>query len=200
MSYPETRHVAPGRIGRVSAMVFLCQPLPARLRGVEPVQYRTKVLTPLRHTTLMPGGRPTEYRAEFVEIAASMCLNGATDAEVAEELGVSLSAYYLWRAKYPEFLEALRYGKENADDRVERSLYHRAIGFTYPAVKVSFDKDGNPLFARYMEYYPPDTGAAKMWLMNRRPKEWREKNPGSSADEPLYTRTLADFYGGKEPE
>lgn len=148
----------------------------------------------------MPGGRPTEYRAEFVEIAASMCLNGATDAEVAEELGVSLSAYYLWRAKYPEFLEALRYGKENADDRVERSLYHRAVGFSYPAVKVGFDKHGKPIFARYEEYYPPDVGAAKMWLMNRRPKEWREKNPGSSAEEPIYTRTLADFYGGKLPE
>lgn len=26
-----------------------------------------------------------------------------------------------------------------------------------------------------------------------------DKLPGSSADAPLYTRTLADFYGGKEP-
>ncbi len=123
-----------------------------------------------------------------------MALNGATDVEIAEELGVAVGTLYAWRAKYPEFLAALKYGKEHADARVERSLYHRAVGFTYPAVKISFDKDGTPLFAEYMEYYPPDTGAAKLWLLNRKPKEWSDKSPGSSPENPIYTRTLSDFY------
>lgn len=123
----------------------------------------------------MGAGRPTAYRPEFPEIVANLALRGATDSEIAEELEVSVTTLYAWRAKYPEFLAALRYGKDNADDRVERSLYHRAVGFTYPAVKISFDKDGKPLFAPYMEYYPPDTGAAKLWLTNRKPNDWKER-------------------------
>ncbi|MHB1952456.1 MAG: helix-turn-helix domain-containing protein [Sulfobacillus sp.] len=123
----------------------------------------------------MSAGRPTEYRPEYIETVATMAMSGATDSEIAEEFDVSVTTLYAWRAKHPEFLAALRYGKEHADDRVERSLYHRAVGFTHPAVKISFDKDGKPIFAQYMEYYPPDSGAAKLWLLNRRPAEWREK-------------------------
>ena len=99
----------------------------------------------------MPAGRPTDYRPEYPELAATMALSGATDAEIAEEFDVSVTTLYAWRAKYPEFLAALKYGKENANDRVERSLYHRAVGFTHPVVKISFDKDGSPLFAQYFQ-------------------------------------------------
>jgi transposase-like protein len=49
-----------------------------------------------------------------------MCLAGATDTEIADEIGVSVTTLYNWRAKYPEFLAAIRYGKEHADERVER--------------------------------------------------------------------------------
>lgn len=126
-------------------------------------------------SSIMAGGRPTEYRPEYIEIAAGMCLAGATDQEIADEIGVSVTTIYNWRAKHPQFLAACRYGKEQADERVERSLYQRAVGFEYPAVKISFDKEGEPLFAEYREYYPPDSNAAKHWLNNRRPTEWREK-------------------------
>jgi Homeodomain-like domain len=120
-------------------------------------------------------GRPTDYRPEYVEKVAGMCLAGATDLEISDEIGVSIQTLYNWRAKYPEFLAAMRYGKDQADERVERGLYQRAVGFEYPAVKISFDKEGTPLFAQYREYYPPDASAAKHWLNNRKPKEWREK-------------------------
>lgn len=123
----------------------------------------------------MAGGRPTDYKPELLEIVGSMCLSGATDSEIADEIGVSVSTLYNWRGKYPEFLAVMKYGKEQADQRVERGLYQRAVGFEYPAVKVSFDKDGTPLFAQYREYYPPDTTAAKHWLNNRDRANWREK-------------------------
>lgn len=124
----------------------------------------------------MPAGRPTEYKPEYVELVAGMCLAGATDSEIAEELEVSVQTLYNWRAKFPEFLEATKYGKEHADQRVERSLYQRAVGFEYPAVKIFMPAGAvSPVFAPYMEFHPPDTGAAKHWLNNRKPEEWREK-------------------------
>lgn len=144
----------------------------------------------------MPAGRPTDYRHEFVEKAAGMWLAGATDLEVADELEVSVATLYNWRAKYPEFLAATRYGKDQADERVERSLYQRAVGFEYPAVKISFDKEGNPLFAQYREFYPPDTVAAKHWLNNRKPADWREKqdlNLGGQAGNPIQAAITVEF-------
>jgi hypothetical protein len=65
-------------------------------------------------------------------------------------------------------------GKGPADDRVERSLYQRAVGYSYNAVKI-MQNNGEPVYAEYVEHVPPDPGAAKLWLINRRPEDWREK-------------------------
>ena len=35
--------------------------------------------------------------------------------------------------------------------------------------------DGEPVCAPYVQHFPPDVGAAKLWLTNRRPKDWRER-------------------------
>jgi hypothetical protein len=50
------------------------------------------------------------------------------------------------------------------------------IGRTYSfhAVKIHCPM-GTPVITEYVEHVPPDPGAAKMWLTNRRPDEWREK-------------------------
>lgn len=120
----------------------------------------------LRH----PGGRPTLYRFEFCEIVANLCINGATDFEVSEFLEIDTATLYRWRIKHPEFRDALRAGKELCDERVERSLYHRAVGYTHRAVKIMQDK-GCPVIVPYTEHLPPDTNAAMLWLANRR--GWR---------------------------
>ena len=60
-------------------------------------------------------------------------------------------------------------------------------------VKISFDKDGNPLFAEYREYYPPDATAAKHWLNNRKPKEWRDKVEHELSGEVAIKRVVADL-------
>ena len=122
----------------------------------------------------MPAGRPSEYLPEYAEVAATLALNGATDMEIADEFDVSVRTLYSWKIRYPEFLQALRYGKEQADDRVERALYQRAVGYEQETVKIGFF-EGSPVFAKHREYIAPDPGAAKMWLTNRRGAEWREK-------------------------
>jgi hypothetical protein len=79
-------------------------------------------------------------------------------------------------SRTPRILQALEDGKINADAEVAVSLFNRATGrVKVPAVKVAFDKDGNPLYAPYVESFPPDVGAAKLWLLNLRPKDWRER-------------------------
>lgn len=121
-------------------------------------------------------GRPTDYRPEFVEQARARCAKGATNAELAEFFGVSLQTLHNWRGCHPEFVDALKVGKAEADDRVEQSLYARAMGYSFPAVKIFMPAGADaPVYAPYIEHIPPDATSMIFWLKNRRPAEWREK-------------------------
>lgn len=118
-------------------------------------------------------GRPSSYKPEFVEQARKLCQLGATDLELADFFGVTDRTIYRWQTEFPEFCQALKAGKDPADDRVERSLFHRANGYTYDAVKIMAVK-GEVVKVPYREHVPPDTTACLFWLKNRRPDKWRD--------------------------
>ena len=118
--------------------------------------------------------RPTSYRVEFCQQAHKLAQEGATDKEIADALEISDRQLYRWANQYPEFRQSLTLGKEAADARVERSLYHRAVGYTFESIKI-FQYEGKPVVVPYTEHVPPDIGAAKSWLCNRKPADWREK-------------------------
>jgi len=73
-------------------------------------------------------------------------------------------------------------GKESADERVVRSLYARATGYEYDAVKIFCNKDGKVTKVKYREHLAPDTTACIFWLKNRRKDLWRER---PEAEQPL---------------
>jgi hypothetical protein len=120
----------------------------------------------------VPNGRTT-YRPENARVAKSMCALGATDPDLAEHFGVTLRCIDMWKVKYADFSEAIKAGKSPPDDRVERALYQKAIGYEYDAVKI-FMAGGQPVIVPYREKCPPDTTAAIFWLKNRRPDQWRD--------------------------
>jgi len=123
-----------------------------------------------------PNGRPSAYKPEFAEIARRACQIGFTDQELAELLCVSVRTLYNWKNDHEEFLHALKAGKEVADDRVERSLYERAVGYRVEAVKIFMPAGAKtPVYAQYVEHHAPDTTAAIFWMKNRRPDEWRDR-------------------------
>lgn len=118
-------------------------------------------------------GPPFKYQPEFLQVAAIAYAQGATDQEVADALSVHVSTLYRWQHEFPEFRAIATVAKSAADERVERSLYHRAVGYSFDAVKI-FNDDGSPLLVPYREHVPPDSGAALNWLKNRKPEAWRE--------------------------
>jgi len=121
-------------------------------------------------------GRPSLYKPEHAKKCAELCFNGATDSELADFFGVSITTIKNWAYAHPEFLAAMRVGKDQTDDRVERSLYQRAVGYTFDAVKIFLPKDATePVIVPYREHVPPSETAAFRWLSNRRSGEWREK-------------------------
>lgn len=118
-------------------------------------------------------GRPSSYRDEYADQAMKLCTLGATDLEVADFFGVTRDTIWRWSQTFPAFSDALKAGKDAADERVQRSLFAKAIGYTHDAVKI-LQHEGTPVIVPYREHVPPDTTAAIFWLKNRRPKEWRE--------------------------
>src|ERR1700730_14472630 len=121
-------------------------------------------------------GRPTDYSVEMAERAFALAQQGATDREIADGLDIGTTTFYRWCNEHPEFREATRLGKEAADERVERSLYHRALGYSHDAVKIFMPAGASePVYAPFVEHFPPDTAAASLWLRNRKPDKWRDK-------------------------
>lgn len=121
-----------------------------------------------------PGGRPTSYKPEYVRQAKKACELGATDADLADMFDVNVTTIWRWRAANEEFCNALNVCKDLPNERVVRSLYQRACGYSYDAVKIS-----NGVKIPYVEHVPPDTTACIYWLKNRRRDEWRDKyEPG----------------------
>lgn len=119
-------------------------------------------------------GRPTLFRDEYVERAYKLCLLGATDAELADFFEVCERTINTWKEDYPEFLQSLKAGKASADAAVAESLYKRAVGYSHPDVHVS-NYQGEITVTPLTKHYPPDTGAAFIWLKNRQPHKWKDK-------------------------
>lgn len=125
-------------------------------------------------------GRPTKYKPEYDQIAYSMALLGVTDAQLAAAFGVSEQTLNGWKSAHPNFLESLKSGKDEADAKVVRSLYERALGYSHPAVKIITVPRGNNQGSDieevpYTEHYAPDTTAAIFWLKNRQRQNWRDR-------------------------
>jgi hypothetical protein len=142
-----------------------------------PVKKRIKIRTRLpAAAAVAPVGRPPEYKPEYCELAYRLTLLGLDDDEVAAGIGLAPGYYYEWLKKYPELAEARARGKEIADGEVVQRLYKRAIGYSHEAVKIFMPAGASePVYAKYIEHFPPDVQAATWWLKNRRPKQWKDR-------------------------
>lgn len=130
----------------------------------------TPEVTPVAATM----GRPTEYQSVYAEQAYRLMLLGFTREKLAEFFQVNESTIYRWQEKHGDFCEALRKGGAYADAEVALALYDRAKGSVEPDVHVAVI-EGEIVTTAIDKHYPPDVGAARMWLKNRQPELWRDK-------------------------
>jgi hypothetical protein len=139
-------------------------------------------------------GRPSKFDPKFVTQAAKLCELGATDMEVADFLEVDVRTLYRWKHEHEDFCQALKAGKEAADERVERSLYAKATGYTAKEEQAIRIRKGQ--YEEEVEvvevdrHVPADTTAAIFWLKNRRSQAWRDRQDhtvGNPDGSPLAT-------------
>lgn len=124
-----------------------------------------------------PEGRPPKYNPDIhPALAEAWAAAGRTEIQIAEKFGVVESTISRWKNEYTEFSEALKKGKVEPDDLVEACLFARATGYDHEAVKIFMPAGASaPVYAKYIEHYPPDVAACFIWLKNRRPEKWRER-------------------------
>lgn len=121
-------------------------------------------------------GRPSSYEPVFAKQVTKLAELGATDQEIADFFEVDVRTVYRWKHDHTDFCQALKSGKEIADERVERSLYQRAIGYEQEEVKIFMPANAAaPVYAPFRAKVAPDVTAAIFWLKNRRGAEWRDK-------------------------
>ena len=75
--------------------------------------------------------------------------DGLTDEQIAKNMGIATGTLYDWKARFEEFSEALKKGKEVVDYEVENALVKEALSGNVTAI----------IF----------------WLKNRKPDKWRDK-------------------------
>ena len=125
----------------------------------------------------MPGpGRDSLYDESMNEQARKLALLGMTDEEMANFFGVCAQTFYNWQKEYTPFFEAVQSGKEIADAEVADSLYKKATGITYQVERLRKNPEtGTSEVIKLSVYEPPETGAMKLWLTNRRRADWNDR-------------------------
>lgn len=146
-------------------------------------------------------GRPTDYKPEYADLGFRLMLLGLTRKDLAVVFEVSERAIYRWQEQHPEFRQALWRGGVIADSEIAESMYNRAKGAVVPDTHIALH-EGMPVITPLQKHYPPDTAAAKMWLTNRRPLEWKNKveveaeievsNVDTAAMDAMYEKALSE--------
>ena len=134
-------------------------------------------------------GRPTKYKPEFEKLARDYTELGATLPQIARFFDVDLATVNRWMDDKPTFRDAIKKTRELADSKVEQSLYARACGLVKKVERTT--KDGGIVTLK--EEVPPDTAAAFIWLKNRKPKEWRDKQEVEHSGEIGVTLNLGKY-------
>ena len=84
-------------------------------------------------------GRPSKYDSDvkprFEEIKEWLQI-GATDKEVAENLGINKATMCEYKKKYSEFNELIKSGRKQPVQAIKAALFKRATGFSYTEQKV----------------------------------------------------------------
>jgi len=123
-----------------------------------------------------------KFQPEFVPQASKLYRKGWTDREVADFFGVNYQTILNWVAACPEFARVRKDSKEVADERVERSLYERALGYEIETEKVFHTKDTGIVRAMTRTHIPAEVTAQRYWLENRQRGKWRNRQEITGAD------------------
>lgn len=102
--------------------------------------------------------------------------DGWTERDIASELGISYAGFRNYKKQYLELKGVLTENKKVADDAAKGALFKKVTGYTYTKEIKERDEDGKLVTVKKVTMeIPPDTQAAKFWLSNRDPENWKNR-------------------------
>jgi hypothetical protein len=129
-------------------------------------------------------GRPKnsgeKWNPVYIEIVKELANEGYIESEIQRLIHISVATFNKWKKDHPEFLKALKAGKENPDKQVVKALFENALGGEYVTKKPIVVSDGSQVgshieMVEVKERIPANVTAQIYWTKNRLPKEWRDK-------------------------
>lgn len=121
-------------------------------------------------------GRPNKYEANvkprFDEILEWL-KTGATEKEIAENLGVNQRVFCKYKKQYSELNELIKKGRKQPVQALKAALYKKAVGFEYTEIKTINSEKNGFTTETYKRYSAPDPTAALMLLKHwDKEEEW----------------------------
>ena len=116
----------------------------------------------------------------------SMLKDNATDKEIAEKLGISLSTWRRKKSQNPKVKAAVDEIVDERNQKVEESLFKCCTGYHYyedvvTKVKEDILTDGGIVLvkedvkiSKVKKFAKPDVNAQKYWLNNRKKASWKD--------------------------
>lgn len=124
-----------------------------------------------------------------LKLAYALSLRGCTMKDMAEVFEVSERTIEYWKKTRPEFLEAVNRGKDYAANKVSKSLFKRANGYTVIETKVvdGTNMKGEPYkyTSRVEKHIPGDVKAMIFWLVNKDRGNWTDTQKIEISDSSL---------------
>lgn len=142
---------------------------------------------------------------DYLESIATWALEGYSEKQIAEKLGISDRTLRRYKQKNKEILSALDKSKMKANMNVELTLLNSALGYEYEEEEVSkerivyFDDNGNkvvketPVTIRVKKRAKPDISAQKYWLNNRKAQYWNDNPRKAINDKELLELKKKEF-------
>lgn len=121
-------------------------------------------------------GKYEEKVLPRLEEIGAWAKEGWTEKDIAEELKISYSGFRNYKKQHLELEGALTENKKIADAAAKGALFQKVVGQSYVKEIKERNEDGKLVTVRKETVViPPDTQAAKFWLANRDPENWKNR-------------------------
>jgi len=106
-------------------------------------------------------------------------MQGSTDKDIYEMLGISKDTFYEWKRKYSEFADALKKGRFESNGEILNSAFTQTQGHyirvTEPMKLKDVDGSEHVEMVTYDKFFAPNPTMTIFMLKNRMPEHFKDK-------------------------
>ena len=134
-----------------------------------------------------PGSKPAKFNEDFIDIIERLAAKGMTQRDIADVLDVHKCTFEYWTRTKPRVREALQRGEKEAIERVKKSFYELANGYSHEDSVIltnritEYNDEGKPvrsyiepLIVPTIKRYPPNAFACHKILTIKDRENWTE--------------------------